>query len=151
LNPEQRHEIERTVRDILEVPEPLSARIVQPTDEEIRRLNGLPPTAVVPVLLGVLHAPEQPDQDSRAYKSLLSLEGLDRAAFLIELFDSPPGPDWKVAICQDMGDYPDPRILARLTAIVRDDPDPDVRAFALESLVTVASRLGTDAPIDVLE
>jgi hypothetical protein len=148
---EQQQHIERAVRAIVEMPSPLRARIVQPTSEEIDALNALRAAAVVPILLAVLRAPEQPDQDSRAYKALLSLEQFDRAAFLLDLFDSPPTPEWKAAICQDMGDYPDPRILARLTAIAQDDPDPDVRAFALESLVDVAVRLGTDAPLKVLE
>jgi hypothetical protein len=125
----------------------------QLTPDELAQLNAGPTADIVPLLIDRFRVPRLKDQDSRALYLLLQLDHFDRVGFLIDVFDHPPEPaeDWQVGLALDLGEFNDPRALAKLIEIVRDHPSGGVRCFAMENLPRVAIALQSDAPLPVLD
>ncbi len=140
---------------VLDFVETLLAQriITQLTPDDLARLNALPTADVVALLLERFRAPRFKDQDSRALYLLLQLKHFDRVGFLIDVFDHPPEPveDWQVGLALDLGEFDDPRALAKLIEIVRDHPSGGVRCFAMENLPRLAIALDSGEPLAVLD
>ena len=117
------------------------------SEHEAALLDSLPPVESIPLLREIFdHEPDEAVK-SRTFDAILAIRGFDRVQFLLDLLDQAwidlqSAYDWRLvgwrlAYCRQLARFPDPRAIAKLCAILRHDPDPDMRYTAAESLAEV--------------
>jgi hypothetical protein len=116
------------------------------SDAEIDLLNSLPVDEVAPILVTIFKQESDLDTKSRAYHGILALEHFDRVQFLLDMLES-SSVDWYFAYCKDLAFFHDRRAMAKLCNILLEDPEPDLRYVAAESL----AEMGDTTAIAALE
>lgn len=119
---------------------------VEITDGEEALFNSFPSAKVVPALRELMREDVDPVIVSRALDALLKLEQFDKVQYLIGLLGE-PSVQWRLIACRHLSRFQDKRAVKKLTAVVLDDDDADVRCCAAEALAAV----GDETAIDALE
>lgn len=135
----------KSINDI--VTQTVNSLPVEITDGELVLFNSFPLHEVVPALKKLVKGESTNlAVASRAFDALMKLESFDQVNFLIEFFDE-SNVDWKLVCCQTFIKFPDKRVINKLCEIVLNEPEPDLRCSAVESL----SVIGDKSVLDTLE
>jgi len=101
--------------------------------ENLHTLSTLPIAPLRTVLRDIYVT--EPDRYVRRQASnvVCALQHLDAVGFFIDVLDQVDA-DWRTTCCQMLGDFSDPRAIAKLCQVLVEDPDPSVRYFAIEAI-----------------
>ena len=117
----------------------LDARV---SEDEVVLLNSLPTEEIIPILQRVFYQEHDDVVKSRAFDAIVSIQAFDKVQFLLNLLNlSSPG--WRAAYCEELSRFHDARAIAQFCEILEDDPDPDLRYVAAESLAKVGDSAAT--------
>ncbi len=118
---------------------------------EVALLNSLPPAESIPMLLAIFEQEADDRAQSRAFEAILAIEEFDIVKFLLDLLAQPStdwrSSDWRLAYCEALSRFHDSRAIATLCKHLLEDPDPDMRYVAAESL----GIIGDETAIEALE
>ena len=79
----------------------------------------------------------------------MAIEEFDRVKFLLDLLAQPStdwrSEGWRWAYCEALSRFHDPRAIATLCKLLLEDPDPDIRYVAAESLGIIGDETAVEA------
>jgi HEAT repeat protein len=99
------------------------------------QLHTFPTSVLIPVLQDVyVHDPDNAIR-WRAFDAILNVPDFDHVQFLIEEMErtqaETPDKTGKLSVlCDELGDFPDPRTVAKLCALLLEHPSPNIRCKA---------------------
>lgn len=119
---------------------------VEITPSAAELFNSFPASEVAEALLDIFETVTDSTIKSRTFDALLKLKEFDKVQFLIDLFDS-TSDGWRLACCEELARFQDPRSIAKLCDILLHDSEPDARYVAAEGL----AKIGDHTAIEALE
>jgi len=115
-------------------------------ESDVELIRSLPVNVVIPILQDVFEHETDPTIQARAYRQILSYRDFDKVGFVLDMFDKSTA-GWQVAYCESLSHYKDSRAISKLSKVLLENTDPDVRFSAAEAL----EEIGDSTSVEALE
>ncbi len=119
---------------------------IQLSESDISQLNSLPAEKAIATLRAIFDSERGGVAKSRAYHAILSVRDFDKIQFLMDAFDA-ASIDWQIAYCRTLAEFHDPRAVGKLSGVLLESTDADVRYAAAEAL----GKIGDSKAVSALQ
>ncbi|MBB6100037.1 HEAT repeat protein [Deinobacterium chartae] len=107
-------------------------------NSDFESLLDFPQDDVIRALEHIFVESKESFEKSRVLDALSRLPGYDFVAFLVNQFDS-ANSRWQEAICRELGELKDQRAISKLTEVMLNHPEPDLRFIAVEQIEKIGN------------